>query len=335
MISCMKLVFLSIILQQVHSISFGEEFYKIAIDLPNVNESYYSQLNKPIHLLRIPKASSSSLSTIARRLVGCEPPGPCCKWPGDPPGSCPSKRLFACQTEGRVIGCTHHYPNYDALLRKSTMSISIMREPKQRAVSAFFYPGIHHNNKCKSSIENCFREYSSSPKWKNIATKMITGAYAYGSELACEHERQCKNSLELAIRNLDYFAFMGVAEMWELSMLILHKKIPQLKPLLSDFLIFENSHSDSSLPVRSDAHRTNRDEPYQTFKQDAHIKYSELLSAQNGLDCILYQHVVQRLCNDVHKYQLWGNPLVRQYWAAKNVPSSTARNISMVSQYRC
>jgi len=32
-----------------------------------------------LHLIRVPKASSSSLSMVARRMVGCHPPGPCCK----------------------------------------------------------------------------------------------------------------------------------------------------------------------------------------------------------------------------------------------------------------
>jgi len=112
------------------------------------------------HLIRVPKASSSSLSIIARRLVGCSPPGPCCKYPGDPPGSCPAKGLFNCQTDGKLIGCTHHYPNYEYLQNNKVISISMMREPVSRAVSAFFYPGIHHNSKCKASQEQCFNEYT-------------------------------------------------------------------------------------------------------------------------------------------------------------------------------
>ena len=32
-----------------------------------------------VHLIRIPKASSSSLSAVARRMAGCTPAGPCCK----------------------------------------------------------------------------------------------------------------------------------------------------------------------------------------------------------------------------------------------------------------
>lgn len=45
-------------------------------------------------LVRVPKAGSSEISLIARRLGGCTPRGPCCNWPGDPPGSCPAKGLM-------------------------------------------------------------------------------------------------------------------------------------------------------------------------------------------------------------------------------------------------
>lgn len=45
-------------------------------------------------LLRVPKAGSSGASVIARRLGGCMPPGPCCRFPGDPPRSCPAHGLM-------------------------------------------------------------------------------------------------------------------------------------------------------------------------------------------------------------------------------------------------
>ena len=288
-----------------------------------------------MHLLRIPKASSSSLSVLARRMVGCEPPGPCCRWPGDPPGTCPSRDLFACQTEGKVVGCTHHYPHYEALQRGDTPSISIMREPFRRSVSAFFYPGIHHNSKCTGTVDKCFAEYTSSPRWKNVAVKMLTGAYAYGSEPTCRTSDQCKNSLELAVRNLDLLVFMGVAEMWELSLLVLHLGVPHLKPQLSDFLVNEehssavntssNSSSSSSRGSRGRGERTNRDVSYSAFRAQAltQPRLQTMLESQNGLDRILYDRVVQRLCEELHRLGLWRHALVRDYWRARNVKALT------------
>ena len=58
----------------------------------STNESISYQLLPRMHLIRVPKASSSSLSAITRRMVGCNPPGPCCRYPGDPVGSCPAPK---------------------------------------------------------------------------------------------------------------------------------------------------------------------------------------------------------------------------------------------------
>jgi len=198
------------------------------------------------HLIRVPKASSSSLSIVARRLVGCSPPGPCCKYPGDPPGSCPAKGLFNCQTEGKVIGCTHHYPNYEYLMNSKVVSISMMREPVSRAISAYFYPGIHHNSKCKAGQEQCFEEYMDNNRWQNIVVKMMSGAYAYAPEHTCEKESECKRSLQVATRSLDSLLIMGIAEMWELSLFLLHLKLPRFAPLLSEFRIGDAHGSSSS-----------------------------------------------------------------------------------------
>lgn len=294
---------------------------------------------RPIHLLRVPKASSSSLSILARRMVGCEPPGPCCKWPGDPPGSCPAKGLFACQTEGKVIGCTHHYPNYDALKNNATASFSMMREPYRRSISAFFYPGIHHNSKCTGSVDACFLEYTSSTRWRNVVVKMLTGSYAYSTDITCARVSQCKNSLEVAVRNLDFLTFMGVAELWELSLLVLHLKVPRLVPLISEFRIAEQT--PSSQPVQpsnnsvvqsqsvgnkqqvstSDAgKRANHGLSYQAFRDQAMStgKYLRQLESQNALDSALYVAVVERLCLEVQRTGLWKRQLVRDYWKAKS-----------------
>ena len=69
--------------------------------------------------------------------------------------------------------------------------------------------------------------------------KMLTGLYAYSPERVCRFARQCRRSLELAMNNLENsLSFMGIAEMWELSLLILHLKIRgACPPILSEFLL--------------------------------------------------------------------------------------------------
>lgn len=217
---------------------YPELFYEMSVS--NFEKTATAAVVEPqqIHLLRIPKASSSALSQVARRAVGCYPPGPCCKYPGDPPGTCPSKQLFSCQLTNRVIGCTSHNANYPALLNNSIPSWTMIREPISRALSAFFYPGIHHNSACHNDIHHCFRQYCTDNRWKNIVTKMLTGANAYTNIETCLTIDQCPNSVELAIHNLKYISFIGVAECWELSLLLLHSKFPYFKPSKEEFELF-------------------------------------------------------------------------------------------------
>ena len=64
--------------------TFAKYFYDLAVNHCQ-NSSLLENTNKvmgplkQVHLIRIPKASSTSLSVVSRRLVGCEPPGPCCR----------------------------------------------------------------------------------------------------------------------------------------------------------------------------------------------------------------------------------------------------------------
>lgn len=224
--------------------SFASQFYNLSVCLFSkdhpVDQSKY--LSK-IHLVRIPKASSSSMSAVARRAVGCSPPGPCCHYPGVPIGSCASKGLFKCQEDKKVIGCTDHFPTLRYLFDSRVPSISMMRNPFTRSLSGFFYPGIHHNSDCPKDIDACFVEYAQNPKWQNIAVKMLTGDHAYAPVKTCITNDTCVHSVQKAIENLRLFAFMGVAEMWELSLLVFHRKFPSLAPDLSEFRMATEENS--------------------------------------------------------------------------------------------
>lgn len=344
----MILLWLLLSLNAAASTNYGVEFYNIALKLYNVSISNMSSANLPpkVHLIRVPKASSSSLSAVARRIVGCEPYGQCCKYPGTPVGSCANKMLFECQLRGKVVGCTHHQPNYKELVDVSVFTMSMMRQPLNRSLSAFFYPGIHHNSNCKKAQHICFIEYTKNEQWKNVAVKLLIGEYAY-ADVQIKSDKQ----LQLAITNLmKYVNFMGISEMWELSMLLLHQKLPSLQPLLDEFLMYEKTNivftSDgivSDFDSRSDREglynmkvikqlsqsnatniiksnkfsRMNENQEYSTFKKTAFEKYFLYLQNQNKYDLILYDKVIEKLCYELKMYNLWNIAAVREYWKMK------------------
>eukprot|EP01036_Dinobryon_divergens_P024070 gene24070-32486_t len=414
------LVFCLLIIEIYSDTEFAKYFYDLAVvNCQNASRSDI-KLAKPlrqVHLIRIPKASSTSLSVVSRRVVGCQPPGPCCRWPGDPIGSCPSKRLFACQTQQRVIGCTHHQSFYNALMDRRIYSISIIRHPYRRSVSAFFYPGIHHNEDCTKAQRGkheCFLEYTADPRWKNIAVKLLTGLYAYSPERVCRTNKECRNSLELALHNLEHVLdFMGVAEMWELSLLIMHMRIGETcPPNLEEFQLSSKqrnhrpdatnttSHSlrrslkshdslsqgkqqaigdnsanpfprrkrrrrsqiisykrlnssrslknkitwaaggrqppqltmSSNIINQNDINsRANTDSQYVSFKSTANETYAKELRMQNELDLELYFKAVELLCQNVHKFQLWNYPIVRDYWRSRSPVLESPCGLSLSS----
>jgi hypothetical protein len=361
-----------------------------------------------VHLLRIPKSSSTSLSIIARRMVGCNPPGPCCKYPGDPIGSCPSKDLFACELTGKVIGCTHHYPNQESLTNPLVASISMVREPLARSISAFFYPGIHHNSACTRSLytqslrteqegkydrlftrlQKCFAEYTADSRFQNIASKMFTGSYAYDARVRiCEVDILCPGkSLQRALETLmlnsttlvsspggngkrgsledkhgkivdeasiagikllqtmklsniypkHAHVFVGVSELWELSVLLLHTFLYKarqvvLTPLLTDFNAYDeraSSEKHVAKGSRRPATRSNTDALYLKYREIVQTPSNlNLLLEQNKFDLILYRQALANMCREVHILGLDQLNIVQQYWLerAPRLPEPATR----------
>lgn len=90
---------------------------------------------------------------------------------------------------------------------------------------------------CKRGNHLCFLEYTSSPRWKNIAIKLFTGGPAYSMGATCRFKNECRHSLEGSIKNMELFTFIGVSELWELSILLLYRKVKvEMDEAYSDFL---------------------------------------------------------------------------------------------------
>ena len=262
-----------------------------------------------LHLLRIPKAGSSSLSVVVRRLAGCFPAGPCCRYPGNPKGSCSapqhSPSQLACD---KVIGCMGHNPHAEILFHPTDtiLTISTIREPIARALSAFSYHPPHTNcilGNCTNTSGHLI-DFMHSPRYQNVAVKMLTGDHPYRSNATCRVN--CHNSLRKAIRNMETIAFMGVSELWPISMLLLHIKLPYFTVDSSDFDPYSFDSRDR---------REHAGIEYETFVTTARLVHKTSLELQNRLDIELYKVALINLCRDLQRFNLWNKfSIVKNYW---------------------
>lgn len=286
---------------------------------PSTNGTDYRGMkvyDSKIHLVRIPKAGSTSMSAVVRRLIGCTPAGPCCRYPGSPKGSCPATSdrpdMFMCQ---RVVGCVGHNPHADRhpfSKSESLITVSMLREPIARAISAFFYHPPHTN--CE--LGNCpnrdaaFGEYLRNPIYQNVAVKMLSGTFPYRN-VTTGHETG-EYSLKNALRILPKFDFMGIMELWSLSILVMHLKIPIFEPDQSDFSVTSTQMRLHAAPDYSKA--------AELYK----LTYSEALVAQNQWDIELYKYALNNLCEELHQFGLWRLPAIIHSWTV-SVPPAYAR----------
>ncbi|RYH15108.1 hypothetical protein EON65_32305 [archaeon] len=250
-------------------------------------------------------------------MVGCYPPGPCCRWPGDPPGSCPAKGLFECELQKKVIGCTHHHPNYNVLKDPNIFSLTFMRNPISRAISAYGYGSIHYNSKC-GQIDSpmCIKAYIHSNAFRNIAVKLFTGQYAYADIPTCRNTSTCPNSFELAISNIHHFRVIGLAELWSVSLLLLHSVFPGLEPLHYEFTIGSNAtgsdqHGNVAKGLRIQSGKGD------SSKSRMLLPYIQEIRQSNELDMELYSAVVDLLCKELISHNLWQYATVQREWRDK------------------
>jgi len=383
---------------------WGQDLYDLAVvALGRVGTSQHGRLDaasqtlQQVHLLRVPKASSTSMSAVARRLVGCRPPGPCCKYPGDPWGSCPNKALFMCEASGKVVGCTDHYANPTSLRDPQVPTVSMMREPTARSVSAFFYGGAH-NTECsfnggggngrgitsrggrgaglvlrlaasggKSKANGlppsigtgvnstaewvaCLHGYAAKEKYRDIVTRMLHGHYAYADTPEAQlcnpssnEKGKCDKALAQAVSVVGTVGsatvgasssnvFMGVSELYELSLLLMHVHLATHSeaappPDLREFRGSSGSgharkHFYSGLAGASNSNnsgfRKNPSPEYAAFKArvESEEGYLRLFEKLNPLDSALYLHVCKNLCSTVHELGMHKLPVLQRYWTA-------------------
>ena len=227
---------------------------------PDLKTQYQSTIGQKstqlLNSIRIPKSGSSALSVTARALAGCHPDGyPCCKFPGDPVGSCPRKDLMC----PLVTGCTDHRPDYSG----EEATITTLRDPVSRSVSAFFYHYPHTSVRHgEPHTWSKFVENIQNPRYRNVLTKMLNGAYAY------DDYNEKKHTVSRAKARLCSMAWFGLSEMPVSSSIMLYETM-EFRKLLPNSVVFGLPASDATgekiSEAATDALRVNENLEYKEF----------------------------------------------------------------------
>lgn len=266
----------------------------------NIENSYYTDLKsqhqsaiglrstRVLNSVRIPKSGSSALSVTARALAGCHPDGfPCCKFPGDPKGSCPRKDLMC----PLVTGCTDHRPDY----RGDEAVITTLRDPVARSVSAFFYHYPHTSVKHgEPHTWTKFVENVQNPRYRNILTKMLNGAYAY------DGFDELKHTVPRAKARLCSITWFGLSEMPVSSSVMLYET-PQFRQLLPNPVAFGLPASGATaedVAEEAGALRVNSDSEYREFLTTsfANNHGASIVMNHNQQDVEVFQFAEKLFC---------------------------------------
>jgi hypothetical protein len=204
-----------------------------------------------LNLIRVPKAGSSALSITARALVGCAPDGyPCCGGTGKKHRlypACPRSDLWC----PAIRGCLNHDADYSKNTNHQTSAyvfptITTLRHPVARALSAFFYRPPHRPWSENHSMAFFQHDFIALPQYQNPMTKMLSGYSAYynhetpptrrrrrhGSSNTSEKEEDATTTLPIIISvdeakaRLCQLDFFGLAEMPLVSNLLLYESPP-------------------------------------------------------------------------------------------------------------
>ena len=252
-----------------------------------------------IHAVRIPKASSSFLSLLARTLAGCSPEGyPCCRYPGSPAGSCP-RRDLDCPL---VKGCTDHFPQFADELASNDVEagpiITVLRRPAERLLSAFFYVPPHRPPDANFSWA-AFVAYANERRYQNTMTRMLgAGAHAYADVPAA-------SSLEAARRRLAQLSWIGLSAAPAASTLLLYETEPfrALVPSRAAFLLGIEDAARAALRGHSRP---------ATFTGRGAGDVESVVNSTNAADVSLYASALALFCGRLRATGLLQVPLVHE-----------------------
>jgi Sulfotransferase family len=245
-------------------------------------------LAKPVRLLRIPKAGSSSFSAFLRLQYNCTSEE-------HPPGDCVKKNRLLCM---EIEGCSNHKGPPDWKNQENVRPmITFIREPFARYVSAYNYPG-HHGLGTGSNITKhtiLWPEYDNSQtnylSRNPIGTWHLTGnrrnkARTEPPEAKPSDEEWDRRLLEaVELLESDVLKFVGLLEYWNDSLRLFCR-------------MYECTRIEDSLNAKPERQQSMEEMHNKLTASDV-----EAVTKSNAVDTRLYQVAVARFCRDLAKYK--------------------------------
>jgi hypothetical protein len=241
-------------------------------------------LPRPVRLLRIPKASSSSFSAFLRLQYGCITEA-------FPPGDCTEENSRACPS---IEKCYAHFPPIaiNHTDNKLIPMVTVFRDPVERYISAYHYEG--HHSEGTFTIVDHIRQF---PMWNNSMTNFMSsrrvGDWGYrfviprNLSLTPYEEKQKKLEDALALLKSERIVFVGLVEQWEDSLRLFCRMFAC--PCLLEAL-------------KGGRERHNRNSTQKTGYPYNNSRAMDWIRRAHDDDYVLYNVAQRRFCVDLFRY---------------------------------